>query len=48
MLEKSEWACTTRMDECVWIETATILQKIKGACISRNGRVCTDIMRHYA
>jgi hypothetical protein len=48
MLEKSEWACTTRMGEYVRIERATILEKIEGACTSRNGRLCTDRMRHYA
>jgi hypothetical protein len=48
MLEKSEWGCTTRMGEYVRIERAIILEKIERACTSRNERVCTDRMRHYA
>ena len=48
MLEKSEWACTTKMGEYVRIERAIILEKNEGACTSRNGRVCTDRTRHYA
>jgi uncharacterized membrane protein len=48
MHEKSEWACITRMGEYVRIEWATILGKSEWACTSRNERVCTDRMRHYA
>ena len=35
------------MGEYVRIERATILEKIEGACTSRNGRVLMDRMRHY-
>jgi hypothetical protein len=48
MLEKSELACMTRMGEYVRIDRATILEKSEWACTSRNERVCTDRMRHYA
>jgi hypothetical protein len=48
MLENNKRTCTTRMSEYVRIERATILEKIEGACTSRNGRLCTDRMRHYA
>jgi hypothetical protein len=48
MLQNNERTCTTRMGEYVQIEPATILEKIEGACTSRNERVCTDRIRHYA
>jgi hypothetical protein len=42
MLEKSEWACMTRMGEYVRIERAIMLKKNEGACTSRNGRVWVE------